>query len=79
MKSTSRTKSRTKQSGPLEPEFRFNYGEAKPNRLAGRIRKGFVAVLLDPDVARVFKTPESVNAVSRALVTTIPGRRDSTR
>ena len=71
MKSTSRTKSRAKQSDPLEAEFRFNYGEAKPNR--------FVAVLLDPDVARVFKSPESVNAVLRALMTTMPGRRASTR
>ena len=55
MKSTSRTKSKTKQSDPLEAEFRFNYGEAKPNRFAGRIRAGSVAVLLDPDVARVFR------------------------
>ena len=79
MKSTSRAKSRAKQSGPLEPEFRFNYSEAKPNRFAGRIRKGSVAVLLDPDVARVFKSPESVNAVLRALMKTMPGRRASTR
>jgi len=79
MKSTSRTKPRTKQSDPMEPEYRFNYGKAKPNRFAGRIRNGSVAVLLDPDVARVFKSPESVNAVLRALMTTMPGRRASPR
>ena len=79
MKSTSRTKPRTKQPDPLEAEYRFNYGEAKPNRFAGRIPKGSVAILLDPDVARVFKRPESVNAVLRALMTTMPGRRTSTR
>jgi uncharacterized DUF497 family protein len=36
-----------------------------------------VTVLLDPDVARVFKTPETVNAVLRAILTTIPPRRRS--
>jgi hypothetical protein len=79
MKSTSRTRTRTKQSDPLKPEYRFNYGEAKPNRFAGRIRKGSVAVFLDPDVARVFKSPESVNTVLRALLATMPTRRASTR
>jgi hypothetical protein len=34
-----------------------------------------VALLLDPDVARVFKNAESVNAVLRALMTTMPARR----
>lgn len=79
MKSTLRTKSRTKQPDQLKPEYRFNYGGAKPNRFAGRIRKGSVAVLLDPDVAQVFKSTESVNAVLRALMTTMPARRASTR
>jgi hypothetical protein len=32
-------------------------------------------VLLDPDVARFFKSAESVNAVLRALMTTMPARR----
>jgi hypothetical protein len=31
-------------------------------------------VTLDPDVARVFKSAESVNAVLRALLTTMPTR-----
>lgn len=79
MKSTSRTRPRTKPSDQPKPEYRFNYGEAKPNRFAGRIRKGSVAVLLDPDVAEVFKSPASVNAVLRALLTTMPARRASTR
>jgi len=37
-----------------------------------------VAVLLDPDVARVFQSAESVNAVLRALVATMPSRRTPT-
>jgi hypothetical protein len=46
--------------------------KAKPNRFAERIRSGSVAVLLDPDVAQVFKSPESVNAVLRTLIATMP-------
>jgi len=79
MRSTLQTKSRAKKSDQLKPEYRFDYGKAKPNRFAGRIRKGSVAVLLDPDVAQVFKSADSVNAVLRALMTTMPKRRASTQ
>ena len=54
---------------------RFDYTKAKPNRFAERAQPGSVAVLLDPDVAQVFKNAESVNAVLRALVATMPSRR----
>ena len=50
--------------------------KAKPtNRFAERVRPGAVAVVLDPDVARVFRNAESVNAVLRALMTTMSNRR----
>lgn len=77
MKDTSRTKSKAKQSDPLESEQLLDYREAKPNRFAGRIPKGSVAVILDPDVARFFTSAVSVNAVLRALMTTMPLRRAS--
>ena len=54
------------------PEYRFDYSKAKPNRFAARIKKGSRPVVLDPDVAAVFSTPESVNAVLRALIATMP-------
>jgi hypothetical protein len=79
MKNTLRTKSDTRKADQLKPEYRFNYGEAKPNRFAERIRKGSVAVLLDPDVAHLFKDAESVNAVLRALMATMPSRRSPAR
>jgi len=69
MKSTPRT--RAKADG-LEPEYRFDYPKAKPNRFAGATQPGAVAVLLDPDVAQVFKNGHSVNAALRALLTTMP-------
>jgi hypothetical protein len=54
------------------PEYRFDYSKARPNRFAARLKRGSRAVVLDPDVAAVFSTPESVNAVLRALIETMP-------
>ena len=55
----------------MRPEYRLDYTTARPNRFAGREREP-VVVLLDSDVAEVFTTPESVNAVLRALIATMP-------
>ncbi len=55
----------------LKPEYDFDYSKAKPNRFAN-IPSGSRVVLLEPDVAEVFSTPEQVNAVLRALIATMP-------
>ena len=78
MKHTSQNRFTAKRANGLRPEYRFDYTKAKPNRFAGRARPGSVAVLLDPDVARMFQSAESVNAVLRALVATMPSRRTPT-
>ena len=75
MKSTPQAKIKARRSDEMSPEYNFDYSKAKPNRFAERRPAGSIAVVLDPDVARVFKNAESVNAVLRALVTTMPGRR----
>jgi hypothetical protein len=75
MKNTSLPKTKPRESNGLQPEYRFDYAEAKPNRFADRVRTGSLAVLLDPDVAQVFQDAESVNTVLRALLTTMPARR----
>ncbi len=54
------------------PEYQFDYSKAKPNRFANRAKENRLVVLLDPDVAAVFTTPESVNKVLRALITALP-------
>jgi hypothetical protein len=56
----------------MMPEYRFNYDKARPNRFAEQMGKDSVVVVLEPDVAQVFKTPESVNEVLRALIATMP-------
>ena len=75
MKNVSRPKQNQVRAGELKPEYRFDYANAKPNRFANRMSGGSVAVLLDPDVARVFRNAESVNTVLRALLTAMPARR----
>jgi hypothetical protein len=54
------------------PNYRFDYSKARRNRFAARYKTGSRVVLLDPDVAEVFTTPESVNSVLRALLATMP-------
>jgi hypothetical protein len=64
----------------MRREYRLDYGKAKPNRFAGG--EGRAVVVLDPDIAEVFTTPESVNDVLRALITAMPrtrGRKHSNK
>lgn len=56
----------------LLPEYDFDYSQARPNRFAERMTTDSIVVVLDPDVAEVFKTPEAVNRVLRALIATMP-------
>lgn len=56
----------------MRPEYRFDYRKARPNRFAGRSKGERLVVVLDPDIAQVFTTPESVNNVLRALIEVMP-------
>jgi hypothetical protein len=68
----SRVKKRPEDVGELLPEYRFNYRRGKANRFAAKYQTGSRVVVLDADVAQVFTTPEAVNSVLRALLTTMP-------
>ncbi len=65
MKNISESRTKTKRVNGLRAEYRLDYTKSKPNRFATRITPGAVAVMLDPDVARVFKSAETVNGVLR--------------
>jgi hypothetical protein len=56
----------------LRPEYEFDYRQARPNRFADRGDRERLVVALDPDVSKVFTTPESVNTVLRALIEVMP-------
>jgi hypothetical protein len=78
MKKTPQAKRKPKPADDLRAEYHLDYAKAKPNRFAAQTQPGSVAILLDPDVAQVFRSAESVNAVLRALVVTMPTRRAPT-
>jgi tRNA(His) 5'-end guanylyltransferase len=58
----------------MRTEYRFDYAKARANRFAGRVKKGAVAVILEPDVAAVFGSSDAVNAILRSVIATLPGR-----
>lgn len=61
-------------SDELRDEHDFDYREAKPNRFAAGMKQGGRLVVLDPDVAAGFRKADTVNAVLRALLQTMPSR-----
>ena len=78
MKSMSSSKANPKrQSGGVRAEYQFDYSKAKPNRFAGRGSSHSGIVLLDPDIAKVFKSSEDVNSALRAILMAIPRRNVS--
>lgn len=55
------------------PEYDFDYRQAKPNRFVSQDEEQRLkVVVLDEDVAKIFKTSESVNKVLRALIESMP-------
>jgi len=63
----------------MRSEYHFNYKNVRRNRFAGRIDQDRVVVVLDPDISEVFTTPEAVQTVLRALITTMPRPPQSKR
>jgi len=80
-KRTSSPKPRRRSSSGERAEYTFDYSKAKPNRFAGRFGSGALVITLDPDVAAVFNTSESVNALLRSVIAAVPasGGRTSSR
>ena len=76
MKKTSADKAR--RSKDMRDEYRLDYTKAQPNRFARRVRARSVVVLLAPDVAKVFRTGESVNDALRAILKAVPRRKAAT-
>jgi hypothetical protein len=60
------------------PEYEVDWSKASPNPYAARL-KDTVAVVLDPDVAEVFRTSESVNSFLRTVLSAVPRKRSTTR
>ncbi|MBZ5637590.1 MAG: hypothetical protein LAO51_02410 [Acidobacteriia bacterium] len=62
----------------IESEYRFDYSEARPNRFARKMARDAVVVVLDADVAKVFRDSKRVNSLLRATIAAVekrPSRR----
>ena len=70
----SKTPRRSRRATDLRPEYEFDYSQARPNRFASRLGGKVVAVVLEPDVAKVFDTSESVNRLLRSVISAVPDK-----
>ena len=72
-KNMKKTSNHKKPKGrEMRREYRFDYRKSRPNRFAPLMKGGAVAVVLDPDVASVFRSPESVNSLLRSVIMALP-------
>ncbi len=65
---TNKAPSSTDTSDDLRAEYDLDYTRSRPNRFAAETRGTVVAVALEPDVAAVFDTSESVNRALRSVI-----------
>jgi hypothetical protein len=61
-----------KASDAMRPHYDFDYAKPRPNRFAGRFTEGMIAVVVDPDVATVFRSAEAVNPFLRSASLAMP-------
>ena len=72
MRKTSTRKKPSPLRDTMRKEYRFDYRRAKPNRFAEKMSEGVVVVVLEPDVAAVFKSSEAVNTFLRSVIAALP-------
>lgn len=59
----------------MPTEYDLDHSSAKPNRFAARLPRGHVVgIVLDPDVAEVFDSSETVNRFLRSAIESMPTR-----
>jgi hypothetical protein len=72
MKKTRETKNHKKISDNIQNEYNFDYTKARSNRFADRMLETPLIVMIDPEVAEIFNTPEAVNHALRSLIAALP-------
>ncbi len=56
------------------PEYHLDYSKARPNRFAEGVSEGSLVVVLEPELAQIFKTPQHVKAILEAIARAMPPR-----
>ena len=62
----------TGRNNDMLPVYQLNYSQAPPNRFAKGILEDSLVVVLEPELAQIFKTPERVKAILEAKAQNIP-------
>lgn len=70
---------RSTRGDDLRPRYDFDRSKALPNRFAERFTKDAVAVVLDPDVASIFRDAETVNSFLRSAIEAMPSSQPRKR
>jgi hypothetical protein len=71
MKRTSSCRTTHSPADELRPEYRLDYRLSRSNRFARSIRTGSVGVVLEPDVASVFRSSKDVNTLLRSVISAL--------
>ena len=79
MKKTLVRKKKPADEETLRSEYRFDYSKSQRNRFAAKMAKGTVAVVLEPDVAEIFKSSDVVNALLRSIIAAMPSSKQDRR
>lgn len=58
----------TKSAAPPEPRAEYDFSRGVRGKYARRYQSGSNVVVLEPDVAKAFPSPDRVNRLLRALV-----------
>ena len=78
---TARVRAGRRNSAPagddLREHYDFDYSRSRPNRFAAQVADAAVAVVLDPDVAAVFRSSEAVNKFLRSAISAMPKQEGS--
>ena len=72
---TKKARPQSEASDDLRTEYAFDYEESRENRFAPHMGDRVVTVVLEPDVAEVFDTSESVNRLLRSVISAMPDLR----
>jgi hypothetical protein len=79
MKKTLVRKKKSEGREALRTEYRFDYSKSSPNRFAAKMSEGTVAIVLEPDVAKVFNSSEVVNTLLRSIISAMPSSKRAPR
>ncbi len=65
------TERRRRKPDGLAREYRLDYKMSRPNRFAARVAQDAVVIVLDSDVAEVFRDPKQVISLLRATIAAV--------